>query len=299
MFTTRQSETRFADKNIIGKCCKIQVSFKTTPVDANDNHVTAADSCKHFDVAQDVSLRCSLRRHKTSVTPRNKYIITNQRTAISEDEDGIDNGVQYELDDIDKVVNSVRKERTRIKKNPWIPPRKSVHEIDLIDLLPEAEEAGKSYNSTESTLTAADNKRIPKRVKRQLSLTDLNVNRWSIISEGDVDIELNSPTIEELNERFANIDYAIDFKYEEHIDNILDDEMAVKLSKRLSVNDLLEDYSEISSDTSNRSMDDYWRTRLRHQPIHQTVAWMIYWETIVKHSPIHQTVAWMIIGGLH
>ncbi|VDI07789.1 Hypothetical predicted protein [Mytilus galloprovincialis] len=250
------------------KTKEASIDQQPTPVDDNDNLVIAADSCKYFDVAQDVSLRCSLRRYKTSVTPRNKYVITNRRTAISDDEEETDNGVLYELDDIDKVLNSVRKERTRIKTNPWIPPRKSVHEEDLIDLVPEganaqdylnvcilAEEAGKSYNSTESTLTAPDNPRIQKRVKRQLSLTDLNINRWSIISEGDVDIELNSPTIEELNERFANIDYAIDFKYEENIDNILDDEMAVKLAKRLSVNDLLEDYSEASSDTSNSSME--------------------------------------------
>ncbi|CAG2188600.1 unnamed protein product [Mytilus edulis] len=257
-------------KSIKKKTKEASIEQQPTPIDDNDNLVIAADSCKYFDVAQDVSLRCSLRRYKTSVTPRNKYIITNRRTAISDDEEETDNGVLYELDDIDKVLNSVRKERTRIKTNPWIPPRKSVHEEDLIDLVPEganaqdylnvcilAEEAGKSYNSTESTLTAADNPRIqiPTRVKRQLSLTDLNINRWSIISEGDVDIELNSPTIEELNERFANIDYAIDFKYEENIDNILDDEMAVKLAKRLSVNDLLEDYSEASSDTSNSSME--------------------------------------------
>ncbi|CAG2223105.1 unnamed protein product [Mytilus edulis] len=76
-----------------------------------------------------------------------------------------------------------------------------------------------------------------------------------MVCYGDVDIELNYPTIDELNELFANIDYAIDFKYEENIDNILDDEMAVKLAKRLSVNDLLEDYSEASSDTSNKRPD--------------------------------------------
>ncbi|VDI80362.1 Hypothetical predicted protein [Mytilus galloprovincialis] len=161
------------------KTKEASIEQQPTPIDDNDNLVIAADSCKYFDVAQDVSLRCSLRRYKTSVTPRNKYIITNRRTAISDDEEETDNGVLYELDDIDKVLNSVR----------------------------------------------------------------------------DVDIELNSPTIEELNERFANIDYAIDFKYEENIDNILDDEMAVKLAKRLSVNDLLEDYSEASSDTSNSSME--------------------------------------------
>ncbi|CAC5364223.1 unnamed protein product [Mytilus coruscus] len=151
-----------------------EASFEqqSTPVDANDNLVTASDS--YVDVAQDVSLRCSLRKYKTYVTPRNKYIITNRRTAISDDEEETDNGVLFELDDIDKVLKF-----------------------------------------------------------------------------SDVDIELNSPTIDELNERFANID----FKYEENIDNILDDEMAVKLAKRLSVNDLLEDYSEASSDTSNSSTE--------------------------------------------
>jgi hypothetical protein len=55
------------------------------------------DDSKNFDNAQNVSLRCSLRRYKTSVTPRNKHV-KNRRAAISDDED--DNGLQYELDDI-------------------------------------------------------------------------------------------------------------------------------------------------------------------------------------------------------
>jgi hypothetical protein len=38
-------------------------------------------------------------------------------------------------------------------------------------------------------------------MKQELSLSELNVNRWSIISEGDVSIDLDSPTIEELNEK--------------------------------------------------------------------------------------------------
>lgn len=236
----------------------------TVPViDVYDNAIT--DDSKNFDNVQNVSLRCSLRRYKTSVTPCNKHVIKNRRTAISDDED--ENGLQYELDDIDKVLSSVRKERTRIKTNPWIPPRKSLHENDLIKLVEEgtspedflnvcilAKEGGKTYISSESS-QIPDNATVTRRMKQELSLSELNVNRWSIISEGDVSIDLNSPTIEELNEKFANIDYAIDFKYEENIDNVLDDEITTKQAKRLSINDLLEDYSEESSDTSNSSME--------------------------------------------
>jgi hypothetical protein len=40
-----------------------------------------------------------------------------------------------------------------------------------------------------------------------------------------------------------------------NIDNVLDDEITTKQAKRLSINDLLEDYSEESSDTSNSSME--------------------------------------------
>lgn len=242
----------------------LPVQQVTVPViEVNDNAI--ADDSKDFDNAQNVSLRCSLRRYKTSVTPRNKHVIKNRRTAISDDED--DNGLQYELDDIDKVLSSVRKERTRIKTNPWIPPRKSLHENDLINLVEEgtspedflnvcilAKEGGKTYISSESNQIPV-NATVTRRIKQELSLSELNVNRWSIISEGDVSIDLNSPTIEELNEKFANIDYAINFKYEENIDNVLDDEMTTKQAKRLSINDLLEDYTEESSDTSNSSME--------------------------------------------
>lgn len=238
---------------------------QTTSVDDNANLASIpVDSSEYFETtqAQDLSLRCSLRRFKTSVTPRSKYVI-NRRTAVSDDEDDdIGSSLQYELDDIDKVLNSGRKERTRIKTNPWIPQRKSLHEDQILDCVPEgattedylnvcilAEEAGKSYHTSENK----DNTKTS--CARQLDLKELNTNRWSIISEGDVSIDLNSPTIEELNERFSQIDYQVDFKYEENIDNVLDDEREAKLAKRLSVNDLLEDYSEESTDLSNSSME--------------------------------------------
>lgn len=237
---------------------------QTTTTNINDNE-TADDNCNLFGNNQNTSLRCSLRRYKTSVTPRSKYVIQNRRSAVSDDEDESSNGLQYELDDIDRVLNSARKERTRIKTNPWIPPRKSFHEAELINL-PEgadtedylnvcilAKEAGKTYISSESN-KYSDRSTVTKRMK-ELGLSELNINRWSIISEGDVSLDLNSPTIEELNERFANIDYPIDFKYEDNIDNILDDEISTKQAKRLSIGDLLDDVSEDSSDTSNSSME--------------------------------------------
>jgi hypothetical protein len=42
-------------------------------------------------------------------------------------------------------------------------------------------------------------------MKQELRLSQLNDNRWSIISEGAVSIDLDSPTIEEINEKFQNI----------------------------------------------------------------------------------------------
>jgi hypothetical protein len=98
---------------------------------------------------------------------------------------------------------------------------------DFLNVCILAKEGGKPYISSESS-QIPDNATVTRRMKQELSLSELNVNRWSIISEGDVSIDLDSPTIEELNEKFANKDYAIDFKYEENIDNVLDPEVTFR-----------------------------------------------------------------------
>ncbi|XP_021374916.1 uncharacterized protein LOC110464169 isoform X2 [Mizuhopecten yessoensis] len=177
--------------------------------------------------------------------------------------------------DIDPYSNTIRKVRSRIKTNPWLPSPKlspsslkapsevlSSSEGDsgsegnpddkLDDLYCENEDNFNDKENVieqlESPLTVTTDADVKASVQCRHQQNDLNY-RWSIISEGDID--LTSPTIEALRESFSNLEHKVSFEYEDKVDSVLEgDEADPRSLTCLSINDLFDD-SLIQSDDSS------------------------------------------------
>ncbi|XP_060066866.1 deoxynucleotidyltransferase terminal-interacting protein 2-like isoform X2 [Ylistrum balloti] len=178
--------------------------------------------------------------------------------------------------DIDPYSNTIRKVRSRIKTNPWLPSPKlsplsltSPSEVlsssdgdsgsedspdeKVDDLYCDNEDAFNDKENvreqSESVLTVTNEAGNKPSLQSRLQLQDLNC-RWSIISEGDID--LTSPTIEALRESFSNLEHKVSFEYEDKVDSALESDVTAPQSITcLSINDLLDDSLIQSDDTSS------------------------------------------------
>ncbi|XP_033726877.1 uncharacterized protein LOC117316423 [Pecten maximus] len=175
--------------------------------------------------------------------------------------------------DIDPYSNTIRKVRSRIKTNPWLPspklsplsltaPTEVLSSSDgdsgsegnpddkVDDLYCENDEHFKEnvVEEHENILTITTKPELKDSLQSRLQLQDLNC-RWSIISEGDID--LTSPTIEALRESFSNLEHKVSFEYEDNVDSVLESDVTAPQNlTSLSINDLLDD-SLIQSDDSS------------------------------------------------
>lgn len=186
-----------------------------------------------------------------------------------------------ELSNVGEKKNNLRTARSRIKTNPWLPTPRPIFDISPGNsvssgsdstrcLLTDSQEVTTELvNSVSLNVCFAekDNKHSTpdyktylrdsdrKTPRQQLSLNNLNC-RWSIISDGDISIDLNaSPILEDIENDFFNLEHNISFEYEDNVDLVLDDELGKRgIKTSVSINDLLEDsaisQSEIPSTNS-------------------------------------------------
>ncbi|XP_069105549.1 clumping factor A-like isoform X2 [Argopecten irradians] len=176
--------------------------------------------------------------------------------------------------DIDPYSNTIRKVRSRIKTNPWLPspklsplsltsPSEALSSSDgdsgsevnpdekVDDLYCENEEDFNTENVSQEdeNLPVTAKSEVKGSLQGRLQLQDLNC-RWSIISEGDID--LTSPTIEALRESFSNLEHKVSFEYEDKVDSVLESDVTAPQNLTcLSINDLLDDNLIHTDDSSS------------------------------------------------
>ena len=198
--------------------------------------------------------------------------------------------------DTDGNSNTLKRARTRIKTNPWLPsPRLSpasfksmdfgeVEAMSDSDSGDQFTESSKicaaisshfSFKENESINNNNDsdlcnshpcnsieesssvhsqfdlrNKLLPLKPRSVLGLQNEETNfRWSIISDGDVSLDLNSPTMDDLREQFSNLEHTVDFEYENNVDTVLEVGDLNPKANRLSIADLLDD--DVTSDSTS------------------------------------------------
>lgn len=171
--------------------------------------------------------------------------------------------------DFDPYSTTIRKVRSRIKTNPWLPsPKLSPLSLSApSEALSSSDADSGSEGSPDDRTDDFRDKEEKDVIEQRKDFSNLTSKpkvkdslqsgppiqdvsyRWSIISEGDID--LTSPTIEALPDSFSNLEYKISFEYEDNVDSVLESDVTAPRSLTcLSINDLLDD-SLIQSDDSS------------------------------------------------
>ncbi|KAK3088760.1 hypothetical protein FSP39_023459 [Pinctada imbricata] len=174
--------------------------------------------------------------------------------------------------DIEDGSPAVPRRRNKIKTNPWIKhsvelqnTEAVLHGLDIpesadpSDLglcrqrLKEIQQITDFNTQNLESLNTLDS--VELRSRKDRTNTEISY-RWSIISEGDISIDLDPSTIDSLSEQFKSLQYNCSFEYEDKLDLVLEDGFR-RDHIYVSVQDLLSDSSELTDSKEDDFMSQY------------------------------------------